>query len=111
MRLNADSLITQTEAARLRGVTRPAIHSLVTRGRLKSVRIGGTIYVFRPEVLRLKTNRAVRSDEEMLADVRRVARIVKHKPTSAEYKRYGRIHLSSVCRRFGGWGGVLSKID
>jgi hypothetical protein len=31
-------LITQTEAGRLRGMTRQAIHSLISRGRLNSTR-------------------------------------------------------------------------
>jgi len=108
--VDADDLITQTEAGELRGVTRPAIHSLVVRGRLRSIKIGGTIYVFRSEVLRLKTNRTIRSDEEILRDVRRVARMLRHKPTSTEYKEHGKIHLSSVCKRFGNWSKVLAKL-
>jgi excisionase family DNA binding protein len=43
-------LISQTEAARMRGVTRPAIADLIERGRLRSVQIGGRRLVYRSEV-------------------------------------------------------------
>jgi hypothetical protein len=46
-----DDLITQTEAARLRGVSRAAIRSLVQRRRLKTVEIAGRPLVYRSEVL------------------------------------------------------------
>jgi excisionase family DNA binding protein len=44
-------LITQTEAARLRNVSRAAIHALVKRGRLSVVMVGGKAFVRRSEVL------------------------------------------------------------
>lgn len=44
------SWISQSEAARLRGVTRQAIHRLVNRGKLRTVEIGGTRLVLREEV-------------------------------------------------------------
>ncbi len=43
-------LISQAEAARLRGVTRAAIQDLVRRGRIRSVDIGGRALVYRSEV-------------------------------------------------------------
>ncbi len=46
-----DDLITQAEAARLRGVTRSAIQSLVQRGRLRSVEKFGRNLVYRSEVV------------------------------------------------------------
>ena len=49
--LNLDDLITQAEAAKLRDVTREAIYNLVSRGRLKTVEIGGQKFVRRSEVL------------------------------------------------------------
>ena len=45
-----DDLITQAEAARLRGVTREAVYDLVARGRLSAVEIGGKKFVRRSEV-------------------------------------------------------------
>lgn len=42
--------ISQAEAARLRGVTRQAIAKLVKKGRLKSLEVGGRIFVDRAEV-------------------------------------------------------------
>ncbi len=43
-------LISQAEAAKLRGVSRASINELVTRGRLKTVEIGGKPYLYRAEV-------------------------------------------------------------
>lgn len=44
-------LITQAEAARLRGVSRSAIQALVQRGRLRSVEMFGRNLVYRSEVV------------------------------------------------------------
>ncbi|MCG3143389.1 MAG: hypothetical protein HONDAALG_03360 [Gammaproteobacteria bacterium] len=46
-----DDLITQAEAARLRGVSRSAINDLVKRGKLKVKKIGSLPFVSRKEVL------------------------------------------------------------
>jgi hypothetical protein len=43
-------LVTPTEAARIRGVTRAAITSLVKRGRLQTVEVGGRPFVRRSEI-------------------------------------------------------------
>ena len=43
-------LISQTEAARVRGVTRPAIADLIRRGRLRSVEVAGRVLVYRSDV-------------------------------------------------------------
>jgi excisionase family DNA binding protein len=45
-----DDLITQAEAARLRGVSREAIYGLVARKKLSVVEIGGQKFVKRTEV-------------------------------------------------------------
>jgi excisionase family DNA binding protein len=45
-----DDLITQAEAARLRGVSREAIYGLVARKKLSVVEIGGQKFVKRSEV-------------------------------------------------------------
>lgn len=45
-----EDLITQAEAARLRGVSREAIYGLVARGKLSVVEIGGQKFVRRSEV-------------------------------------------------------------
>lgn len=49
--VDLDDLITQAEAARLRGVTRSAIQGLVQRGRLRSVEKFGRQLVYRSEVI------------------------------------------------------------
>jgi excisionase family DNA binding protein len=49
-----NDLITQAEAARLRGVTREAVYDLVARGRLETIEIGGKKFVRRSEVLKLE---------------------------------------------------------
>ena len=46
-----DDLITQSEAARLRGVTRAAIAYLITQGRLQTHERFGVRFVSRREVL------------------------------------------------------------
>jgi excisionase family DNA binding protein len=43
-------LITQSEAARLRGVSLPSINELVRRGRLRSKEVFGKKLVYRSEV-------------------------------------------------------------
>jgi excisionase family DNA binding protein len=43
-------LISQAEAARIRGVTRAAIRDLIRRERLRSVTVGGRELVYRSEV-------------------------------------------------------------
>jgi excisionase family DNA binding protein len=43
-------LISQAEAARVRGVTRAAIQDLVRRGRIRSVNVGGRSLVYRSEI-------------------------------------------------------------
>jgi excisionase family DNA binding protein len=45
-----EDLITQAEAARLRGVSREAIYGLVARKKLSTVEIGGQKFVRRSEV-------------------------------------------------------------
>jgi excisionase family DNA binding protein len=45
-----DDLITVTEAAQLRGVSRAAIHELVQRGRLRSEKMFGRVLLYRSEV-------------------------------------------------------------
>lgn len=48
--LNLDDLISQAEAAEIRGVTRASINELVKRGRLRSVGIAGRTFLYRSEV-------------------------------------------------------------
>lgn len=43
-------LISQAEAARIRGVTRAAIRDLIRRKRLRSVEVGGRELVYRRDV-------------------------------------------------------------
>ena len=46
-----DDLITQAEAARLRGVSRAAIAELIARGRLTGVSLLGKVWVKRSEII------------------------------------------------------------
>jgi excisionase family DNA binding protein len=48
--------ITQAEAARLRRVTRQAIARLVENGRLRTLDVGGRVFVNRAEVLAFEPN-------------------------------------------------------
>ncbi|WP_175005097.1 helix-turn-helix domain-containing protein [Burkholderia lata] len=49
--LDLSDWITQAEAARLRNVTRQAIARLVANGRLRTLDIGGRLFVNRSDVL------------------------------------------------------------
>lgn len=49
--INTGDLITQAEAAKLRGVTISSINGLVQRGRLRSEEVFGRTLVYRAEVL------------------------------------------------------------
>lgn len=52
--------VTQSEAARLRNVTRQAIARLVGNGRLRTLDIGGRSFVNRADVLAFQPHRAGR---------------------------------------------------
>jgi DNA binding domain, excisionase family len=47
---NPDEWISASEAARLRGVSRQAIASLIRRGRLRTLQFGGKTFVSRADV-------------------------------------------------------------
>jgi excisionase family DNA binding protein len=55
-----EDLITQAEAARIRGVTRTAIAGLIARGNLSVVEIGGQKFLRRAEVEKYKPQAAGR---------------------------------------------------
>ncbi len=57
-------LISQAEAARLRGVTRAAIQDLVRRGRIRSVNVGGRALVYRSEIVNYEQGEAGRPRKE-----------------------------------------------
>jgi excisionase family DNA binding protein len=48
--IDLEDLISQSEAARLRGVSRAAISDLIKRRRLRSIKIAGHQLLFRSEV-------------------------------------------------------------
>ena len=49
--MRPDQIITQAEAARLRGVKRQRINQLVNEGRIRSTKIGNQLMVLREDVL------------------------------------------------------------
>ena len=55
--LDVNDLITQADAARLRGTTAPAISSLIKRKRLDTFVVAGIPMVFRSQVLAVKDMR------------------------------------------------------
>lgn len=59
-----DELISQAEAARLRGVSRQAIRKLVEAGRLSVVSVGGRRFVRRSEVVAYTPLQAGRPKKE-----------------------------------------------
>lgn len=58
--LDLTDLISQTEAADIRGVTRASINELVKRGRLSTVNIGGKTFLRRSEVLNFEPDKGGR---------------------------------------------------
>ncbi len=50
MKADLENLVTQAEAARIRGVSREAIYGLVARGKLAVVEIGGQKFLRRSDV-------------------------------------------------------------
>jgi hypothetical protein len=68
MKVEADDmndLITQVEAARLRGVSLASINELIRRGRLRSKEVFGKKLVYRTEVLTFKKEKpGPKIDEE-----------------------------------------------
>jgi hypothetical protein len=49
-----DDMISQAEAARIRGVTPQAIGHLIKAGKLRTVRVAGRVLVFKSEVKNFK---------------------------------------------------------
>lgn len=80
--------ISQAEAARLRGVTRQAIAKLVKKGRLRSLEVGGRLFVDRAEVENLVPRRAGRpgrAASRARGEVDRIKRLLDS--CSAEQRR------------------------
>ncbi len=68
---NPADLISQAEAAELRGVSRASINELVKRGRLKYVEVGGKPYLYRAEVLSFEPDKGGRPPNASPANVKR----------------------------------------
>lgn len=65
----SSDLITQAQAAALRGVSRAAIADLVKRGKLKKIVIGGVPFVSRRAVLAYKPEAGGRPSKKKKAKV------------------------------------------
>jgi excisionase family DNA binding protein len=86
-----EDLITQAEAARLRGVTRSAITDLVKRGRLQSVEVGGRPFLSRAEVERFAPKITGRPPKSAPAPEKRATgRIRARNGTSAGKQKGGK---------------------
>jgi excisionase family DNA binding protein len=55
--LRPDQIITQAQAAKLRGVRRQRINQLVNEGKIRSARIGNQIMVLKEDVLNVTTRK------------------------------------------------------
>lgn len=55
--MRPDQIITQAEAARLRGVKRQRINQLVNEGRIRSTKIGNQLMVLKADVLNAKVRK------------------------------------------------------
>jgi hypothetical protein len=56
MKIDLSKMVTQAEAAEIRGVSVQAINYLVKRRRLKSIKVAGRVLLFRKEVEAFKPN-------------------------------------------------------
>jgi predicted DNA-binding protein (UPF0251 family) len=58
--INIEEWITQAEAARIRKVSRQAIHKLVKAGRIKTLNLGGVVFVNKIDLESYKSNNSGR---------------------------------------------------
>jgi len=58
IRLKVENLLSYAQAAKLLGVTRPYIYSLVAKGQLRSLEIGGRRFVIKEDVERLTSEKS-----------------------------------------------------
>jgi excisionase family DNA binding protein len=70
--------ISQSEAARIRGVTRQAMHRLIQRGKLSTLEIGGHVLVSRAEIETFKPGEAGRPQNltEMTDQVKQIEQLL-----------------------------------
>jgi predicted DNA-binding protein YlxM (UPF0122 family) len=62
-RIDLDDLVSQSEAARLRGISRQAISDLVSRGRLTVYEISDKKFLSKKEVLAYEDGRTIKGKE------------------------------------------------
>jgi predicted site-specific integrase-resolvase len=67
MKIDPDELVTQTQAAEIRGVSVQAIGRLIKRGKLKTVTIGKRRSLLRSEVIKFAPSRAGRPKKKRVA--------------------------------------------
>ena len=51
--IQTDDLVSVQEAARILGLSRPTVYHWINRKKILSCRLGGTLYVLRPEIERV----------------------------------------------------------
>jgi excisionase family DNA binding protein len=74
MRVDLSKLITQKEAAKIRGCTPQAINQLVQRGSLKSIEVGGRRLVFKDEVEKFQPSKGGRPKAKGRATEKQIRR-------------------------------------
>jgi excisionase family DNA binding protein len=65
IQIDLDDLISQKEAAQVRGCSVQTIHSLIKRGKLKTFIIGGKVFVSRKEVKGYKPSKGGRPKKKL----------------------------------------------
>ena len=58
IRINLDTILSYKQAAEILHITRPAIYWMVSKGKLRSIEIGGKRFIMREDVEKLKKERA-----------------------------------------------------
>ena len=73
MRIDLSQLVTQKEAAEIRGCTPQAINRLVQRGSLKAIEVGGRKLVYKSDVKKFKPSPGGRPKQKKRSKARRGA--------------------------------------
>lgn len=74
MKIDPEELISQAQAAKIRGVSHQAIVDLVARGKFKTFKIGDKVFLLRKEVENYKPGRAGRPRKKKSSPKRQTTR-------------------------------------
>ena len=82
MKIDPSELVSQQEAAKIRGVSIQSIHELIKRGRFNTVEISGKQYLFRKEVKAFVPGRRGRPRKDAAAKSSQASKAAKRSSAS-----------------------------